>query len=69
MLKRYSHLLRRHIALERSCCANPHVPRTHALKQILEWLDYGEDQRPTFLTLYFEGVDKQGHSYGPGSVG
>lgn len=36
--------------------------------KVLEWLDYGVDQRPTFLTLYFEGVDSQGHSYGPDSV-
>lgn len=36
--------------------------------KVLEWLDYGVDERPTFLTLYFEGVDTQGHYYGPNSV-
>lgn len=35
--------------------------------QILAWLDLPADQRPTFLTLYFEAVDKAGHNYGPDS--
>ena len=33
--------------------------------QILAWLDLPADQRPTFLTLYFDEVDHAGHTYGP----
>ncbi|HEY2624044.1 MAG TPA: ectonucleotide pyrophosphatase/phosphodiesterase [Dyella sp.] len=35
--------------------------------QILAWLDLPADQRPTFLTLYFDEVDHAGHTYGPDS--
>jgi predicted AlkP superfamily pyrophosphatase or phosphodiesterase len=35
--------------------------------QVLAWLDLPADQRPRFLTLYFEQVDHQGHDYGPNS--
>ncbi|WP_049622756.1 ectonucleotide pyrophosphatase/phosphodiesterase [Frateuria defendens] len=31
--------------------------------QVLAWLD--QPQRPGFLTLYFDGVDHAGHTYGP----
>ncbi len=27
-----------------------------------------KDKRPSFITLYFENVDTQGHVHGPGSV-
>ncbi|HEV2540448.1 MAG TPA: ectonucleotide pyrophosphatase/phosphodiesterase [Frateuria sp.] len=33
--------------------------------QILAWLDLPPEQRPSFLTLYFDAVDHAGHSYGP----
>jgi predicted AlkP superfamily pyrophosphatase or phosphodiesterase len=33
--------------------------------QILAWLDLPAEQRPTFLTLYFDAVDHAGHAYGP----
>lgn len=33
--------------------------------QILAWLDLPADQRPHFLTLYFDAVDHAGHKYGP----
>ena len=33
--------------------------------QVLAWLDLPADQRPTFLTLYFDEVDHAGHTYGP----
>jgi predicted AlkP superfamily pyrophosphatase or phosphodiesterase len=33
--------------------------------QVLAWLDLPADQRPTFLTLYFDAVDHAGHVYGP----
>jgi predicted AlkP superfamily pyrophosphatase or phosphodiesterase len=35
--------------------------------QILAWLDLPADQRPTFLTLYFDEIDHAGHTYGPDS--
>jgi len=35
--------------------------------QILAWLNVPADQRPTFLTLYFDAVDHAGHAYGPDS--
>lgn len=35
--------------------------------QILAWLDLPADQRPTFLTLYFDAVDHAGHDHGPDS--
>jgi predicted AlkP superfamily pyrophosphatase or phosphodiesterase len=35
--------------------------------QVLAWLDLPADQRPSFITLYFEAVDKAGHQYGPDS--
>ncbi len=39
----------------------------YRVNKILSWLDLPLDQRPTFLTLYFEDVDEQGHDYGPDS--
>ena len=33
--------------------------------QVLAWLDLPAAERPTFLTLYFDEVDHQGHAYGP----
>ncbi|WP_240669120.1 alkaline phosphatase family protein [Dyella sp. M7H15-1] len=33
--------------------------------QVLAWLDMPADQHPSFITLYFEAVDKAGHKYGP----
>lgn len=38
------------------------------VQQILDWLDLPVDQRPTFLTLYFEDIDNMGHGHGPESV-
>jgi predicted AlkP superfamily pyrophosphatase or phosphodiesterase len=35
--------------------------------QVLAWLDRPADQRPTFMTLYFELVDTVGHAEGPRS--
>lgn len=35
------------------------------VSQVLEWLALGEDERPAFLTLYFEHVDSAGHAVGP----
>jgi len=35
--------------------------------QALQWLDLPADERPDFLTLYFEQVDHAGHGHGPDS--
>lgn len=35
--------------------------------QVLEWLARDRRQRPDFITLYFNRVDKIGHAYGPDS--
>lgn len=44
------------------------VPYDARVDQILHWLDLPRDQRPSFLTLYFEGVDSAGHHFGPDST-
>ena len=35
--------------------------------QVLAWLDLPPDQRPSFITLYFDDVDHAGHKHGPDS--
>ncbi len=35
--------------------------------QVLKWLDLPQDQRPSFIALYFDLVDTEGHHHGPGS--
>ena len=41
------------------------VTADQRVDQILAWLDLPADQRPSFLTLYFDAVDHAGHTYGP----
>lgn len=36
--------------------------------RVLGWLDRKDATRPGFMTLYFESVDSQGHSFGPDSA-
>ena len=36
--------------------------------QALEWLDLPEPQRPAFVTIYFDEVDRTSHTFGPGSA-
>jgi predicted AlkP superfamily pyrophosphatase or phosphodiesterase len=36
--------------------------------EVLAWLDLPADQRPRFVSLYFEQVDVAGHNYGPDSL-
>jgi predicted AlkP superfamily pyrophosphatase or phosphodiesterase len=43
------------------------VTPTERVDQVLAWLDLPPEQRPTFLTLYFDAVDHAGHYYGPDS--
>ena len=45
---------------------NGAVTDTQRVNAVLDWLRRPADIRPKFLTLYFEGVDHAGHSYGPG---
>ncbi|MEO8743041.1 MAG: ectonucleotide pyrophosphatase/phosphodiesterase [Lysobacteraceae bacterium] len=35
--------------------------------QVLAWLDLPPSQRPRFITLYFDSVDRNGHDHGPDS--
>lgn len=43
------------------------VTSSDRVKQVLNWLDLPDADRPTFFTLYFEAVDSAGHKYGPDS--
>lgn len=40
---------------------------TDRMQQLLDWLDYTEEKRPSFLASYFSIVDSIGHQYGPDS--
>ena len=42
-----------------------HVTPDQRVDQVLAWLDLPADQRPSFLTLYFDDVDHAGHTFGP----
>jgi predicted AlkP superfamily pyrophosphatase or phosphodiesterase len=44
------------------------VPPDARVDQALTWLDLPPDQRPSFMSLYFEQADVAGHSYGPDSL-
>ncbi|NKZ38869.1 alkaline phosphatase family protein [Oleiagrimonas citrea] len=46
---------------------NGKLTPTQRVDQVLEWLDLPAQKRPTFLTLYFDRVDHDGHEYGPDS--
>lgn len=46
---------------------NGKMPYDARVDQILHWLDLPPEQRPSFLSLYFEGVDTAGHDFGPDS--
>lgn len=43
------------------------VPPAERVDNILSWLDLPAERRPTFLALYFDQVDHEGHAHGPGS--
>jgi len=36
--------------------------------QALQWIDLPEPQRPDFVTIYFDEVDRVSHTFGPGSA-
>lgn len=41
------------------------VPYATRVSTVLQWLDEPREQRPSLITLYFQGVDQAGHAYGP----
>ena len=43
------------------------LPNEARVAKTLEWLALPDDQRPSFLTVYFSDVDSAGHSGGPES--
>ena len=43
------------------------MPNAARVAKTLEWLALPDDQRPSFLTIYFSDVDSAGHSAGPDS--
>ena len=46
---------------------DPNVPADARVDQVLAWLDSAPEQRPSFVSLYFEQVDVAGHTFGPDS--
>lgn len=44
------------------------VPYASRVDTVLGWFDAAEHERPRFMTLYFERVDKTGHDFGPASA-
>lgn len=37
------------------------------VQKVLDWLDLPAEKRPTFIALYFESPDSEGHKFGPES--
>lgn len=48
---------------------NEKVTPDERVDKVLAWLDLPGGERPTFLALYFDTVDKAGHDFGPDSQG
>jgi len=44
------------------------VSADQRVEQILQWIDLPPEQRPVFMTLYFDQVDHGGHDFGPDSA-
>jgi len=44
------------------------VTPTARVQQVLTWIDLPAKERPNFITLYFDEVDHEGHSFGPYSA-
>lgn len=38
------------------------------MDELLSWLDLPTQERPDFITLYFDQPDHAGHSYGPDDI-
>mgnify|MGYP003300988268 FL=1 len=43
------------------------ISNSQRVNQILKWLDYPEEKRGNFFSLYFSDVDTKGHYHGPNS--
>jgi predicted AlkP superfamily pyrophosphatase or phosphodiesterase len=43
------------------------IPGPERVEQVLRWLDLPAPERPSFVTLYFDIVDTEGHRHGPDS--
>ncbi len=41
------------------------LPGDARVDQVLAWLDLPDNERPDFITLYFDTVDTAGHNHGP----
>jgi predicted AlkP superfamily pyrophosphatase or phosphodiesterase len=41
------------------------VPYSDRVAQVLQWVGLPDTLRPSFLAVYFEGVDTAGHNFGP----
>src|SRR5690606_1770846 len=42
-------------------------PYDERINGLLTWLELPYEQRPRFLTVYFDATDTSGHNYGPNS--
>lgn len=46
---------------------DPKIPYKVRIDSVISWLKFPFDQKPKFITLYFEETDTKGHDYGPNS--
>tara|TARA_B100001996_G_scaffold15732_1_gene13052 strand:- start:3039 stop:4304 length:1266 start_codon:yes stop_codon:yes gene_type:complete len=46
---------------------NESISNSERINQILKWIDYPENKRGSFYSLYFNEIDTKGHQYGPNS--
>lgn len=44
------------------------VPFLKRVDTVLSWMDFPANERPDFITLYFDEPDHAGHSYGPDDI-
>lgn len=44
------------------------VPFLKRVDTVLSWMDLPANERPDFITLYFDEPDHAGHSYGPDDI-
>ena len=43
------------------------ISNSERIDQVLKWVDYPEQKRANFFSLYFSDIDSKGHNYGPNS--
>ena len=44
------------------------ISNSERVDQILKWIDYPENKKANFFSLYFSEIDSKGHYYGPNSA-